>query len=51
VDLSGVNLSGSDQLTQEQLQETTGDENTQPPPDLKPPAHRNLKTDEQIEGE
>jgi hypothetical protein len=46
-----VDLSGSDQLTQEQLQETTGDENTQLPPDLKPPAHWNVKTDEQIEGE
>ena len=37
-------------LTQEQLEETTGDENTQLPPDLKPPAHWNGKTDEQIEG-
>jgi hypothetical protein len=41
-DLSGANLSGAN-LT------TTGDENIQLPPDLKPPAHWNVKTDEQIE--
>jgi len=48
--LSGANLSIVWHLTQEQLEETTGDENTQLPPDLKPPAHWNGKTDEQIEG-
>jgi hypothetical protein len=49
-DLSGANLSGAI-LTQEQLEKTmSGDENTQLPPHLKPPAHWNLKTDEHIEG-
>jgi uncharacterized protein YjbI with pentapeptide repeats len=39
-------------LTQEQLEKTmSGDENTQLPPHLKPPAHWNVKTDEQIEGD
>jgi uncharacterized protein YjbI with pentapeptide repeats len=37
--LSGANLSGAAGLTQEQLQEVLGDENTQLPFDLKPPAH------------
>jgi Pentapeptide repeats (8 copies) len=47
--LTNVNLSGAEHLTQEQLHGTTGDENTQLPPDLKPP-YWNVKTDEQIEG-
>lgn len=51
-DLSGADLSGAKHLTQGQLKETkSGDENTQLPPDLKPPAHWNVKTDEQIEGD
>ena len=55
-DLSGANLSGADLrgaifLFQEQLEETTGDENTQLPSNLEPPAHGNVKTDEQIEGD
>ena len=29
----------------------SGDEHTLLPPDLKPPAHWNVKTDEQIEGD
>jgi Pentapeptide repeats (8 copies) len=61
-DLSGANLSGANlskanldriwvgNLTQEQLEETTGDENTALPSHLKPPAHWNVKTDDQIEG-
>jgi hypothetical protein len=49
--LSGAVLSGAT-LTQEQLEKTmSGDENTQLPLHLKPPAHWNLKTDEQIEGD
>ena len=36
-------------LTQEQLEDTTGDEHTQLPPDLKPPAHWGRKADEQSE--
>ena len=56
VNLSEANLSGADLrgaifLFQEQLEETTGDENTQLPSNLKPPAHWNVKTDEQIEGD
>src|SRR5215204_4990072 len=63
--LSGANLSGADLsgailwvtklsgalfLTQKQLDETKlGDNETQLPPDLKPPAHWNVRTDEQIE--
>jgi hypothetical protein len=50
--LWNADLSGAKHLTQGQLEETkSGDENTQLPPDLKPPAHWNVKTDEQIEGE
>jgi len=49
--LSGVNLSIVWHLTQKQLEETTGDENTHLPSDLKPPAHWSGKTDEQIEGD
>jgi hypothetical protein len=44
--LAGTNLLGV-QLTQAQLEETIGDENTQLPSDLKPPAHWGVKTDEQ----
>jgi hypothetical protein len=56
-ELSGANLSGAylseaEHLTQEQLENTrSGDEDTKLPPDLKPPAHWNVKTDEQIEGD
>jgi uncharacterized protein YjbI with pentapeptide repeats len=50
-DLKGANLQGETHLTQEQLEKATGDDNTCLPPDLKPPAHWNVKTDEQIEGE
>jgi hypothetical protein len=50
-DLSHANLEGAEYLTQEQLAETTGDANTRLPPDLEPPAHWNVKTDEQIEGD
>jgi Pentapeptide repeats (8 copies) len=49
-DLSGAYLTGAVDLTQEQLEETNGDKNTRLPPDLKPPAHWNVKSDEQIEG-
>jgi pentapeptide repeat protein len=48
-DLSGADLTRAHYLTQAQLEETTGDENTTLPSDLKPPAHRGVKTDEQIE--
>ena len=48
--LMGANLSAAKNLTQEQLEETIGDANTKLPPDLKPPADWNVKTDEQIEG-
>ena len=49
-DLSGANLSGAEHLTQDQLEETKhGDEHTQLPSGLEPPAHWNVKTDEQIE--
>jgi Pentapeptide repeats (8 copies) len=49
--LSGANLSGAN-LSPSQLEDfTTGDETTQLPSDLKPPAHWNVKTDEQIEGD
>jgi hypothetical protein len=51
-ELSGADLSGAEHLTQEQLENTrSGDEDTKLPPDLKPPAHWNVKTDEQIEGD
>jgi len=43
-----ANLTGAQNLLQEQLEDTTGDENTQLPPDLDPPAHWNVKTDEQL---
>ncbi len=49
--LSGANLWATQYLTQGQLEETTGDENTRLPPDLKPPAHWGVRTDEQPEGE
>src|SRR5829696_8130078 len=45
-----ADLSGAAFLTQKQLDETKlGDNETQLPPDLKPPAHWNVSTDEQIE--
>jgi Pentapeptide repeats (8 copies) len=49
--LSNANLSGAEHLTKEQLEWTTGDGNTQLPPDLKPPARWNVQTNEQIEGD
>ena len=49
--LSGAYLTGAVNLTQAQLEVTTGDETTQLPADLKPPAHWNVKTDEQSEGD
>jgi hypothetical protein len=45
----GADLSLATHLTQAQLELATGDENTRLPPDLKPPAHWNVQTDEQIE--
>jgi hypothetical protein len=47
--LSGADLSQARHLTQEQLEATTGDGNTQIPSHLKPPAHWGVKTDEQID--
>jgi hypothetical protein len=47
--LSGADLGEAEGLTQADLEDTTGNETTQLPPDLKPPAHWNVKTDEQIE--
>jgi uncharacterized protein YjbI with pentapeptide repeats len=47
--LSGADLSGAKNLIQEQLDQAEGDENTRLPPDLKPPAHWNVKTAEQPE--
>jgi hypothetical protein len=47
-DLQEANLRGAI-LTQEQLEETTGDENIKLPPHLTSPAHWGVKTDEQIE--
>src|SRR5215203_772656 len=45
-----ADLSGAAFLTQKQLDETKlGDNETQLPPYLKPPAHWNVRTDEQIE--
>jgi uncharacterized protein YjbI with pentapeptide repeats len=38
-DLSGANLSGAEDLTQDQLEEANGDESTRLPSDLKPPSH------------
>jgi hypothetical protein len=54
-DLAGAilyraDLSGAQHLTQEQLEQTTGDADTKLPPHLKPPAHWGVKTDEQTEG-
>ena len=50
-DLSGADLSGADlstaSLTQEEVKPATGDENTLLPPDLNPPAHWGVKTEEQ----
>jgi uncharacterized protein YjbI with pentapeptide repeats len=50
-DLSGADLSGAEDLTQAQLEETYGDQNTKLPPHLKPPRHWGVKTDEQTEGD
>jgi hypothetical protein len=47
--LGGAKLEGARRLTQAQLEETTGDETTQLPSHLKPPAHWGVKTDEQSE--
>ncbi len=47
--LSGANLSKVKLLAQDQLEETTGDEDTQLPPNLKPPAHWGVETDEHNE--
>jgi len=44
-----ANLSEAKNLTQEQLQQTIGDERTKIPSDLKPPAHWGVKTDEHPE--
>jgi len=53
--LSGANLRNADlseaHLTQAQLEETSGNGSTLLPSNLKPPAHWDVKTDEQIEGE
>src|SRR5215204_81943 len=46
-DLSEADLSPAS-LTQEELEPATGDENTRLPPDLNPPAHWAVKTDEQV---
>jgi hypothetical protein len=49
--LDDANLAGAF-LTQEQLEKTTsGEEHTRLPRDLKPPAHWNVETGEQIEGD
>ena len=47
-DLRGADLRGA-LITQAQLNETYGDEDTQLPPLLKPPAHWGVKTDEHSE--
>jgi uncharacterized protein YjbI with pentapeptide repeats len=50
-DLSGADLCGADlreaSLTQEELEAATGDENTQLPAEINPPAHWGVKTEEQ----
>jgi hypothetical protein len=48
--LRGANLTQARFLTQEQLEVTTGNKNTQLPPGLKPPAHWGVGAAEQIEG-
>jgi uncharacterized protein YjbI with pentapeptide repeats len=48
-DLSGADLSGARHLTQKQLESAKGNEYTQIPHGLKPPAHWGVKTDEQPE--
>jgi uncharacterized protein YjbI with pentapeptide repeats len=50
VNLYGADLSGVQYLTQEQLEQAKGGENTQLPADLKRPAHWVVMTDEQTEG-
>jgi hypothetical protein len=47
--LYGADLSGARHLTQEQLEQAKGDNNTQLPCHLEPPAHWSVKTDEQPE--
>jgi hypothetical protein len=49
-ELSRANLSRAEHLAREQLEPATGAESTVLPPDLKPPAHWGVKTDEQTEG-
>jgi hypothetical protein len=49
-DLRGGDLSRARGLIQAQLEEAIGDETTALPPNLKPPAHWDVKTDQQIEG-
>jgi uncharacterized protein YjbI with pentapeptide repeats len=49
-DLAGANLFKAVHLTQGQLERARGDKSTKLPPDLKPPAWWDLKTDELIEG-
>ena len=53
--LAGATLTGADlstaSLTQEELEPATGDENTRLPPDLNPPAHWGVNTDEQVSRE
>src|SRR5918995_1164608 len=48
--LTGAELSAAS-LTQEELEPATGDENTRLPPDLNPPAHWGVNTDEQVSRE
>ncbi len=48
-DLKGADLRDTTHLTQAQLEQASGDENTRLPPGLKPPTHWSVKTDEQIE--
>jgi hypothetical protein len=48
-DLFGADLSGAQNLTQKQLEDANGDENTVLPPHFEPPAHWDVKTNEQSE--
>ncbi len=47
--LYGANLLNIPELTQVQLEEAYGDENTLLPSHLEPPAHWGVKIDEQVE--
>src|SRR5215204_1888454 len=49
--LMGTNLEGANHLTQAQLAEALGNQDTRLPPDLEPPARWNGRSDEQSEGE